>query len=177
MIKYFCEAWDDTGLTPLQKLIWLKVCDTGMSQELVWPLEDWLSWTGCDSVHDLMAAIQFLHETGRVVSYGIQAPGGIYVRSRFAVEVEEENTAPRQRDPNAYTKTKISHGLRRRVLERDEYRCVYCGTHKDLTLDHVEPEIHGGATTEDNLRTACKSCNSSKGTKSLQEWLGRGGVQ
>src|SRR5947208_9555448 len=36
---------------------------------------------------------------------------------------------------------------RRTVFARDQYVCQYCGhTGKDLTIDHVVPKRHGGAT-------------------------------
>ncbi|WP_439242405.1 HNH endonuclease [Lonepinella sp. BR2474] len=62
-------------------------------------------------------------------------------------------------------KQKIPNRLRKQVFERDEYRCVSCGTHLDLTCDHIHPESKGGETTLDNLQTMCRSCNSRKGTK------------
>lgn len=62
-------------------------------------------------------------------------------------------------------KKTISHSLRMRVFERDAYRCKHCGTHLQLTCDHVVAEINGGETTYDNLQTLCKTCNCKKGTK------------
>ncbi len=64
-----------------------------------------------------------------------------------------------------YRKKKIPASIRTQVFERDRYRCRYCGTHIDLTLDHIVPEIDGGESTPANLVTCCKSCNSRKGTK------------
>jgi Restriction endonuclease len=56
--------------------------------------------------------------------------------------------------------------LRFRVLQRDAFRCQYCGkSARDgavLHLDHVVPVAAGGATTEDNLITACEICNLGK---------------
>ncbi len=52
---------------------------------------------------------------------------------------------------------------RENVFRRDGYRCQYCGTNRDLTLDHLVPRARGGKTTWDNLVTACKRCNSIKG--------------
>lgn len=49
------------------------------------------------------------------------------------------------------------------VFKRDGYKCLYCGSRKDLTLDHVYPKARGGKTTWSNLATACKRCNSKKG--------------
>lgn len=66
---------------------------------------------------------------------------------------------------NGYAKKKIPANLRAQVHEKHEYKCVTCGTQKDLTCDHIKPESLGGETVLDNLQTMCKSCNSSKGTK------------
>lgn len=60
-------------------------------------------------------------------------------------------------------KAVISQALRTKVFERDEYRCLSCSTHLDLTADHIKPESKGGATSLENLQTLCRSCNSSKG--------------
>lgn len=64
-----------------------------------------------------------------------------------------------------YMKKKIGLKLRLEVYERDGFKCVTCGIQKNLTLDHIKPEILGGVSTIENLQTMCKSCNSSKGTK------------
>jgi hypothetical protein len=61
-------------------------------------------------------------------------------------------------------KREISRDLQRRVFERDQYRCRYCGTHLDLCCDHIHPESKGGATTFENLQTLCRPCNSAKGS-------------
>lgn len=43
----------------------------------------------------------------------------------------------------------------------------------DLHFDHIEPYSKGGSNIDpDNFALACKSCNSSKGTKTIEEWLG-----
>ncbi|MFJ1695728.1 HNH endonuclease [Streptomyces sp. NPDC088252] len=54
---------------------------------------------------------------------------------------------------------------RRRIYERDGNACLRCGTSVDLTLDHIYPWSLGGADTDENLRTLCRPCNSSKGAK------------
>ncbi|MGO9179918.1 MAG: HNH endonuclease [Candidatus Limnocylindrales bacterium] len=60
--------------------------------------------------------------------------------------------------------------LRFSILQRDGFRCRYCGrTGGDpgvvLHVDHVVPLAAGGATREDNLRTACEECNLGKATR------------
>ena len=51
--------------------------------------------------------------------------------------------------------------------------CIYCGSKNNLVLDHVVPLSKGGPHSEDNLVIACGSCNCSKGTKFLEEWIQR----
>lgn len=45
----------------------------------------------------------------------------------------------------------------------------YCGSSRDLTLDHVTPVCRGGLNSWTNLVTACMSCNQRKGDKSLAQ--------
>ena len=58
---------------------------------------------------------------------------------------------------------------RQNIFKRDEGKCQYCGTTKELTLDHVIPRSKGGRSTWLNLVTACKKCNSLKGDQSLEK--------
>ncbi|QDZ20313.1 HNHc domain-containing protein [Chloropicon primus] len=62
---------------------------------------------------------------------------------------------------------------RKNVYARDRHKCQYCGSTKNLTLDHVIPTSRGGGTEWDNLVTACNKCNQKKGNKLLKE-LGSG---
>jgi 5-methylcytosine-specific restriction endonuclease McrA len=70
-------------------------------------------------------------------------------------------------------KQKIPHNIRIKVYERDAYRCVYCGSFKDLTIDHEHPESKGGETYVDNLVTCCRVCNCKKGVKSRGDFVGK----
>ena len=54
---------------------------------------------------------------------------------------------------------------RHSVLARDNYTCQYCGSRKDLTIDHVVPRWAGGPHTWDNLVACCRRCNLKKGDK------------
>lgn len=58
-----------------------------------------------------------------------------------------------------------SRAMRTAVLERDAYRCKYCGDWHDLQIDHIKPVSKGGETKMDNLQTLCQRCNSEKGAK------------
>lgn len=59
--------------------------------------------------------------------------------------------------------------IRLRVLARDGYVCTYCGTHLEggnATVDHITSRKVGGSLFDmDNLTSACKPCNSRKGSR------------
>jgi 5-methylcytosine-specific restriction endonuclease McrA len=54
---------------------------------------------------------------------------------------------------------------RREVLKRDKHTCQYCGSNKQLTLDHIIPRSKGGPHSWTNVVTACARCNSRKGDR------------
>lgn len=58
---------------------------------------------------------------------------------------------------------------RKRIYKRDDNQCVYCGSKKHLTIDHVIPKSRGGDNTWKNLVTCCLSCNLKKGNKTPEE--------
>lgn len=57
---------------------------------------------------------------------------------------------------------------RANIFKRDGHQCQYCGTNRELTLDHVIPRSKGGKSTWKNLVTACKKCNAKKGDYALE---------
>ena len=58
---------------------------------------------------------------------------------------------------------------RREILRRDQHQCQYCGTTKNLTIDHVLPRSRGGRHTWDNVVAACGRCNTFKGSRTPEE--------
>jgi hypothetical protein len=74
-------------------------------------------------------------------------------------------------------------GLRRQILERDGFTCVYakfgmCDPKtcwaciaKNLHIDHVLAFSRGGKTVPENLVSACAACNMSKGYELLSTWM------
>jgi CRISPR/Cas system Type II protein with McrA/HNH and RuvC-like nuclease domain len=58
---------------------------------------------------------------------------------------------------------------RKRLYKRDDNQCVYCGSKKHLTIDHVLPKSRGGDNSWKNLVTCCLSCNLKKGNKTPEE--------
>lgn len=91
-----------------------------------------------------------------------------YIAEEYAIKTEyNRDLSPTE---------KLRRGLKPRnkklVLERDQYRCVNCDAHKNLCVDHKTPIAKGGDNSMSNLQTLCRSCNSSKGAKTMSEWLG-----
>jgi 5-methylcytosine-specific restriction endonuclease McrA len=66
----------------------------------------------------------------------------------------------------------VSVSLRFRVLQRDGFRCVYCGGTPSrgyvLHADHVRARADGGKTTLENLTTSCEQCNLGKSSQELE---------
>ena len=52
--------------------------------------------------------------------------------------------------------------MRFAVYNRDNNRCVKCGSRNNLEVDHIIPIAKGGKTVFDILQTLCKSCNQKK---------------
>jgi 5-methylcytosine-specific restriction endonuclease McrA len=72
---------------------------------------------------------------------------------------------------------KIAEGTRFRVLQRDKFRCRYCGAHgseTELHIDHVQPVSAGGTNNPLNLVTACRACNLGKHARPPEWDLTRG---
>lgn len=59
--------------------------------------------------------------------------------------------------------------LRQSILERDDFKCNYCGK-KANHVDHIVPWKHGGKDTPSNLIAACRTCNLSKGSLKVKEF-------
>lgn len=56
------------------------------------------------------------------------------------------------------------------ILEEFDHRCAYCQGQGALAMEHLTPVSRGGRHTRSNVVPACKSCNSSKGAKTLLEF-------
>jgi hypothetical protein len=94
---------------------------------------------------------------------GCGGPRGPYTPRRGRTSTRDRTY--RARDP-------LPAQLRFRILQRDGFRCRYCGrpgSAPDVVLhvDHVVPRAAGGATDEGNLLTACEECNLGKGTRGV----------
>jgi hypothetical protein len=124
----------------------LNLDDEDLAFELEMPVKEWLA----------------LRETLTAKRLIEVAEGGIKI-----VNWEEKHEPP---------KHSISSHIYRKhqgfVFDRDGHKCVYCSSTNQLTLDHKIPQSKGGSHDPENLVTCCLPCNSSKGAKPLEEWLG-----
>ena len=71
------------------------------------------------------------------------------------------------------TQRQIDQRVSWRVFKRDEYKCRYCGNDDvPLTVDHIVLWEEGGPSTVENLVSACKKCNKTRGNMQYKDWLG-----
>ena len=59
---------------------------------------------------------------------------------------------------------------RRKIKERWDYECAYCGSDKDLTIDHIVPRSKGGNDFTKNVVCCCHDCNQSKSHTPWEDW-------
>lgn len=57
---------------------------------------------------------------------------------------------------------KISQTVKDRVWNRDQGKCVECGSNEKLEFDHIIPFSKGGSNTYRNIQLLCEACNRSK---------------
>ena len=69
----------------------------------------------------------------------------------------------------SFQKTRVENPSRAMIYKRDDHQCQYCGSRKNLTIDHVIPRSRGGKDKWENLVACCASCNIKKGSKYLHE--------
>jgi 5-methylcytosine-specific restriction endonuclease McrA len=68
-----------------------------------------------------------------------------------------------------YKKLMQNKPSRAMIYKRDGHKCQYCGSTRNLTIDHIFPASKGGDNTWENLVVACMPCNTRKGDKLLEE--------
>ena len=54
---------------------------------------------------------------------------------------------------------------KRNIMVRDDYKCMYCGSPSNLTIDHIVPVSKGGKSNFENCTTSCQPCNNKKGNR------------
>ena len=68
---------------------------------------------------------------------------------------------------------RIDKETRRKMWERENRRCGYCGMKigfGEVTIDHKIPLSKGGPDCADNMVCSCRGCNLFKGDKTIEEF-------
>ena len=76
-----------------------------------------------------------------------------------------KNSIKNIKDTIEKSNRKISQVVKDKVWNRDEGKCVECGSNENLEFDHIIPHSKGGANTYRNVQLLCESCNRSKSNK------------
>ena len=112
----------------------------------------------------------------RAVQNALRGPLPANVSSERCDRARADPPANRAGTPAGYgvgrARDPLPAQLRFSILQRDGFRCRYCGRPGNapgvvLHVDHVVPVVAGGATTEDNLLTACDECNLGKAARAV----------
>jgi HNH endonuclease len=113
-------------------------------------------------------------------AYYLALPAPLRVAKRYVRQLADTGLIEPRDDDNYFvpaavewpvvrvgTRDPIRPLTRKRVHDRDDWRCVKCGSPDNLTLDHIIPWSQNGPDKEENLQTLCDSCNSAKGARVL----------
>lgn len=52
--------------------------------------------------------------------------------------------------------------IKENVLKRYHYRCAWCKSKKNLTIDHKIELYRGGSNQPSNLRVLCEACHKDR---------------
>jgi hypothetical protein len=72
---------------------------------------------------------------------------------------DEETDVEKIRRPS------IPQNIKDKVWNRDDGKCVQCGSNENIEFDHIIPFSKGGSSTYRNLQILCEKCNRSKSDK------------
>jgi 5-methylcytosine-specific restriction endonuclease McrA len=86
------------------------------------------------------------------------------IRLERAEKAKERRENPEIKEEDGRNR-RISQDVKDRVWNRDDGKCVQCGSNEDLEFDHIIPFSKGGANTYRNIQLLCEHCNRSKSAK------------
>lgn len=115
-----------------------------------WLFEDQFYWTDVDLQPDDVKAL--------ILAMAIRKKRNIErtIGKAKAVLAQEQSIQDNNRRP-------IPDDVKMFVWQRDNGRCVKCGSNQNLEFDHIIPVSQGGSNTSRNLQILCETCNRSKG--------------
>lgn len=106
--------------------------------------------------------IMALHDVGFLDKYKVV--GWEYIGLRPCL-LRHANNNNRSKYRARLKKATISHVNRLSIIQRDKSICYICFKklkQREITLDHIKPLAKGGSHCEENLKVACRPCNSRK---------------
>ncbi len=106
--------------------------------------------------HGLLQVTEDIQDKGRIKRYF-----SISLDWRELTKKIKKERKPTQIQP----RTPLKNSQRRKIMERDRYRCCHCNSWINLQIDHIIPVSKGGTNKKSNLQTLCKKCNRKKGVK------------
>ena len=68
----------------------------------------------------------------------------------------------------AFTSSEARKMWRESIKAKWGHTCAYCGSDRDITLDHIVPRAKGGSDHTTNLLACCGSCNADK---AHEDWI------
>lgn len=60
---------------------------------------------------------------------------------------------------------------KRSIKEKWNFKCAYCGSDENLTIDHIIPQAKGGSDIITNVISCCQSCNQDKAHQNWEDWF------
>ena len=122
-------------------------------------------------------------EAGRAVEAGVHIADAaktaehVAEAGKAAGAAGDVGTAAKQGKRN-FSKAERAEGLEKAKDAQGAARCEHCGTKLEpkagkpnsYEADHRTPHARGGPTTQENLAPSCRTCNRSKGSKTVEEW-------
>jgi 5-methylcytosine-specific restriction endonuclease McrA len=126
----------------------------------------WISYDDAISYHATNSVAWSMGEIVAKYRGGIQNDGTMsYIETPSIIAVKGHGF-----NPHKHANVALSN---KTLFGRDRYVCAYCGGHfpnfHNLSRDHIVPKSRGGENIWTNVVTACKDCNSKKGSKTLKE--------
>lgn len=111
------------------------------------------------------------------------------LQNQWAERNRDQTRAAQRRWRERYPERNVAKSQRRRALKAEAagthtaqefaalceqlaHQCFYCGAREKLTVDHVVPLSRGGSHYIDNIVPACQRCNSRKGRRTADEFMG-----
>ena len=119
---------------------------------------------------DVDAALAKLHESRFILRYNVDGLSFIAIPAWHKHQTPHYKELPSIIPPpsgelNRYNYTNISRQQAQRIFDRDKNVCVTCGSTSDLSIDHIISRSKGGDSSDGNLKTLCRRCNSAKGSR------------